>query len=96
MTVDGIILENLIRELIRSEFANIIQTTNRNKDEISRIQQRLTIESQKSLDTGARLKRLDNDFLQKQISDKQQMAKKSDLTQINDDLALLRDYMGQI
>ena len=37
MTVDGMILENLIRELIRTEFQSVINITNKNKDEIQRI-----------------------------------------------------------
>ena len=65
MTVDGLILENLIRNLILREFQSIISNTKTNTNEIQRIKRAATIESQKLLDTSTRLKRLIDDFLQK-------------------------------
>mgnify|MGYP001626760286 CR=1 FL=1 len=58
MTVDGHILELLIRELILKEFKIMMDSTKHNADEIRKIKSTVSIESQKLLDTTMRLKRL--------------------------------------
>jgi len=45
MTVDGLILENLIRELITSEFTGIINMSKVNECEIARLKNIIVIES---------------------------------------------------
>ena len=70
MTVDGIILENLIRELILNEFKKLIDEQKNHGDELKRLKQSLTIESQKLLDTTTRLRRLQDECMQKSIADK--------------------------
>ena len=79
MTVDGLILENLIRELICREFKGMINESTKNADEIERIKQSMMIESSKLLDTSTRLKRLNDDFLQQRINERHYWAKKTDL-----------------
>ena len=63
MTVDGHILELLVRELILKEFKIMIDSTKNNADEIRRIKSTVGIESQKLLDTTMRLKRLQDDTI---------------------------------
>ena len=47
MTVDGLILENLIREIISVEFESFSKTQNKNSDQIERLKQQARIESSK-------------------------------------------------
>lgn len=70
MTVDGLILENLIRELITKEFTSLMKHSDKNSVEIDRLKQKIEIESQKLLDNTSRLKRLSDEFMQKSIQDK--------------------------
>ena len=69
--------------------------TKTNSNDISRLRSSLAIESQKLLDTSTRLKRLQDDFLQKQITDKQTYAKKDEINEIRDESVMLRDYLTQ-
>ena len=93
MTVDGLILENLIREIISTEFEAFSKTQNKNSDQIERLKQQARIESSKQLDTATRLKRLGDDYLQKQIADRQYNAKKQDIEVMREDNALLREWL---
>ena len=47
MTVDGLILENLIREIISTEFEAFRETQNKNSGQIERLKQQARIESSK-------------------------------------------------
>ena len=96
MTVDGVILENLIRELILSEFRTLIQMQEGHGDEIKKVRSSLMIESQKLLDTTTRLRRLQDECLQKSISDKQNLARKEEVRDLKDSVDLLRTFVNQM
>lgn len=47
------------------------------------------------MDTSNRLRRLHDDFLRKEINDKQYMASKADLAEIKDEAELIRECFAQ-
>ena len=93
MTVDGLILENLIREIISTEFEAFSKTQNKNSDQIERLKQQARIESSKQLDTATRLKRLGDQYDQKVIADRQHNARKQDILDMREDNDLLREWL---
>ena len=85
MTIDGLILENLIRQLISTEFKDMHHQTETNTVEIDRLKSIVQIETQKLGDTSSRLKRLQDDHIRKELNDKQFMAKKTEVDDVKEE-----------
>ena len=75
MTVDGVILERLIRKLILQEFGQLTALQSNQTEELKKLRTSLQIESSKILDNSMRLKRLSDEFMRKSQYDNQHLVR---------------------